>query len=71
MVGDNSVLFMYQKLIINNKGESYESIELIWVFLVGGGICVIGQILMDVFKLTPAHTTCALVVAVYIRGLGL
>lgn len=33
-----------------------------WSFVVGGFICVIGQILMDVFKLTPAHTTSMLVV---------
>ncbi|MCL2678155.1 MAG: stage V sporulation protein AE [Clostridiales bacterium] len=32
-------------------------------FAVGGLICVIGQILIDVFKLTPAHTLCSLVVA--------
>lgn len=41
-------------------------------FLVGGIICVIGQILLDVFKLTPAHTTVSLVVAgAVLGGLGL
>ena len=41
-------------------------------FLVGGAICVIGQILLDVFKLTPAHTTVTLVVAgAVLGGLGL
>lgn len=41
-------------------------------FLVGGTICVIGQILLDVFKLTPAHTTVSLVVAgAVLGGLGL
>jgi stage V sporulation protein AE len=41
-------------------------------FLVGGGICVIGQILLDIFKLTPAHTTVTLVVAgAVLGGLGL
>ncbi|MDW7650289.1 MAG: stage V sporulation protein AE [Bacillota bacterium] len=41
-------------------------------FLVGGAICVIGQILLDVFKLTPAHTTVSLVVAgAVLGGLGL
>lgn len=41
-------------------------------FLVGGTICVIGQILLDVFKLTPAHTTVTLVVAgAVLGGLGL
>lgn len=37
-------------------------------FIVGGGICVIGQIMMDVFRLTPAHTTSYLVVAGAILG---
>ncbi len=41
-------------------------------FLVGGGICVIGQILLDYFRLTPAHTTVAMVVAgSVLGGLGL
>ncbi|CDQ19439.1 stage V sporulation protein AE [Halobacillus karajensis] len=35
----------------------------LWAFLVGGGICVIGQILLDVFKLTPAHVMSSFVVA--------
>ncbi|CEH32343.1 stage V sporulation protein AE [Aneurinibacillus migulanus] len=33
-----------------------------WAFIVGGIICVIGQLLMDVGKLTPAHTMSVLVV---------
>jgi stage V sporulation protein AE len=46
--------------------------KFIWAFIVGGVICVIGQILMDVFKLTPAHTMCTLVVAgAILGGLGL
>ena len=46
--------------------------KLIWAFVIGGGICVIGQILMDVFRLTPAHTICTLVVAgAILGGLGL
>lgn len=32
-------------------------------FLVGGFICSIGQILIDRFKLTPAHITSSFVVA--------
>ncbi|CAM3161351.1 stage V sporulation protein AE [Sporolactobacillus spathodeae] len=31
-------------------------------FLVGGAICVLGQILIDVFKLTPAHVVASFVV---------
>ncbi|MEH6971423.1 stage V sporulation protein AE [Bacillus sp. JJ675] len=33
-----------------------------WAFVVGGLICVVGQIMFDVFKLTPAHTLCTFVV---------
>ncbi|MBB5172959.1 stage V sporulation protein AE [Texcoconibacillus texcoconensis] len=33
-----------------------------WAFVVGGLICVVGQVMMDVFKLTPAHTLSTLVV---------
>ncbi|AKG33900.1 stage V sporulation protein AE [Paenibacillus durus] len=35
----------------------------VWAFLVGGLICVIGQLMLDVVKLTPAHTMSTLVVA--------
>lgn len=43
-----------------------------WAFVVGGLICVIGQLLMDVAKLTPAHTMSVLVVAgAILDGLGL
>lgn len=46
--------------------------KFLWAFIVGGGICVIGQILMDGFKLTPAHTMCTLVVAgAVLGGMGL
>lgn len=46
--------------------------KFIWAFIIGGGICVIGQLMMDVFKLTPAHTTCTLVViGAILGGLGL
>lgn len=44
----------------------------IWSFVIGGIICVIGQIMMDVFKLTPAHTMSTLVVlGAILGGLGL
>jgi stage V sporulation protein AE len=43
-----------------------------WAFVVGGLICVIGQLLMDVGKLTPGHALCILVVAgAILDGLGL
>lgn len=43
-----------------------------WAFVVGGTICVIGQIMFDVLKLTPGHTLSILVVVGSILdGLGL
>lgn len=42
--------------------------KIIWAFVVGGFICVVGQIMMDVFKLTPAHTMSTLVVIGSILG---
>lgn len=43
-----------------------------WAFLVGGTICLIGQFLIDVVRLTPAHTMSALVVAgAVLDGVGL
>ncbi|EGL82209.1 stage V sporulation protein AE [Caldalkalibacillus thermarum TA2.A1] len=43
-----------------------------WAFVVGGLICVIGQIMLDFFKLTPAHTLTILVVSgAVLDGLGL
>jgi stage V sporulation protein AE len=45
--------------------------QFLWAFVVGGAICVIGQLLFDVVKLTPAHTMSTLVVAgAIIDGLG-
>ncbi|WP_159886698.1 stage V sporulation protein AE [Paenibacillus puerhi] len=37
--------------------------QMLWAFLIGGAICVIGQIMIDVFRMTPAHTMSSLVVA--------
>jgi len=42
--------------------------KFIWAFIIGGMICVVGQLLMDGLKLTPAHTMCTLVVAGAILG---
>ncbi|MCM3702194.1 stage V sporulation protein AE [Paenibacillus macerans] len=43
----------------------------VWAFVVGGLICVVGQLMFDVFKLTPAHTMSTLVVVGAIMdGLG-
>ncbi len=46
--------------------------KFIWAFVIGGGICVIGQIMFDVLRLTPAHTMSTLVViGTVLGGLGL
>lgn len=37
--------------------------QLVWAFVIGGAICVVGQLLFDIVKLTPAHTMSTLVVA--------
>jgi stage V sporulation protein AE len=45
--------------------------QFFWAFIIGGAICVLGQIMFDVFKLTPAHTMAILVVlGAVVDGLG-
>jgi stage V sporulation protein AE len=45
--------------------------KFVYAFLVGGAICALAQIMMDRFRLTPAHTMCTLVVTgVVLGGLG-
>lgn len=45
--------------------------QFLWAFLVGGAICVLGQLMFDVLKLTPAHTMTTLVVlGAIVDGLG-
>jgi stage V sporulation protein AE len=39
-----------------------------WSFVIGGAICVIGQLMFDIFKLSPAHTLTTLVVAGALLG---
>jgi stage V sporulation protein AE len=43
-----------------------------WAFVVGGAICVVGQLMFDVLKMTPGHTMVTLVVTgAVLDGLGL
>lgn len=45
--------------------------EFLWAFLIGGAICAVGQLLIDLTKLTPARILVIYVVAgVIIGGLG-
>ncbi|MCL2376766.1 MAG: stage V sporulation protein AE [Defluviitaleaceae bacterium] len=46
--------------------------DYIWAFLIGGAICVVGQILIDKTKLTSARILVFFVVAgVFLGGIGL
>ncbi|MBP1933523.1 stage V sporulation protein AE [Ammoniphilus resinae] len=46
--------------------------QLLIAFVVGGLICVVGQLLMDLTRMTPAHVMSSLVVVgVVLDGLGL
>ena len=40
-------------------------LQFLWAFLVGGAICVVGQLLFDVAKLTPAHVMSSFVAVSY------
>ena len=46
--------------------------QYLWAFLIGGIICVIGQLLIDYTKLTPARILVGYVVAgVILTAIGL
>ncbi len=51
--------------------DAMEWLDFLWAFLVGGAICVIGQLLIDLTKLTPARILVVYVVAgVVLSALG-
>lgn len=50
-------------------GKEMDWMQVLIAFVVGGAICIIGQLLMDVGKLTPAHTMSLLVVVGVVLGL--
>lgn len=46
--------------------------EYVWAFLVGGAICIVGQLMLDFFKLTPAHVMAIFVsIGAVLDGFGL
>lgn len=46
--------------------------DYIWTFVVGGGICVIGQLLLSLTRLTPARIlVCFVTVGVILSAFGL
>lgn len=55
-----------------NMGVNKMWLDFVKVFVVGGIICVIGQILMDTTKLTPSRILVVFVVAgVVLQGFGI
>ena len=45
--------------------------DFLWAFVIGGAICVVGQILIDRTKLTPARIlVCYVVLGVILGGTG-
>ena len=45
--------------------------QYLWAFIVGGAFCVIGQLLIDKTKLTPARIlVCYVVIGVLLGGIG-
>lgn len=46
--------------------------DFLWAFLVGGAICVVGQLLIDMTKLTPARIlVCFVILGVILESVGL
>ncbi|CAM4039330.1 stage V sporulation protein AEB [Bacillus manliponensis] len=46
--------------------------DFVYAFVVGGAICVVGQLLLDFAKLTPAHvTTSFVVIGAILDGFGI
>ena len=55
---------------IKSKGE--QKMQFLWAFLVGGALCLIGQVLIDRTSLTPARILTGFVVAgVVLSAVGL
>lgn len=58
--------------LLKNKYKGVIFIIYLWTFLVGGTLCVIGQLLIDYTKLTPARIlVCFVVAGVVFEALGL
>lgn len=61
--------------IIAISGETkieVNHVEYVWAFVIGGAICVVGQILIDFTKMTPARILVLFVtLGVLLTGLGL
>lgn len=57
---------------LKDKSTRSEIMTYLWAFLIGGALCVIGQLLIDYTKLTPARIlVCYVVFGVVFEALGL
>ena len=63
---------MYNIAIFGETRIEVKNVEYLWAFVVGGAICVVGQILIDFTKMTPARILVIFVtLGVLLTGLGL
>ena len=66
------LLYVYERMIFMDWIQSIDWLQLLKCFVVGGLICVIGQILIDKTKLTPARILVLFVtVGCILGGLGI
>lgn len=56
------------KRAANTIRERSDGMQFIWAFLIGGSICLLGQLLIDKTNLTPARILTAFVVAGVVLG---
>lgn len=63
---------MYIFPISGETKAEVNDVEYLWAFVVGGAICVVGQVLIDFTKMTPARILVLFVtLGVVLTGLGL
>ena len=53
---------------ISEKKERADGMRFLWAFVIGGALCVIGQILIDKTKLTPARILVGYVISGVVLG---
>jgi stage V sporulation protein AE len=63
---------MYIIAIFGETRIEVKIVEYVWAFVIGGAICVVGQVLIDFTKMTPARILVLFVtLGVLLTGLGL
>jgi stage V sporulation protein AE len=67
----SKLLVMYIIAISGETKIEVKNVEYVWAFVIGGTICVVGQILIDFTKMTPARILVLFVtLGVLLTGLG-